>query len=103
LAQQDTLEHEKPYLEGLPRRPIEYFHKFYNDTAVFGSTPALMCGYAFFGADHILFGTDMPFDAEHGHRQLRETIRSIEQMDIPKSDREKIYKDNARQLFRLTI
>ena len=39
---------------------IEHLRKFYNDTAVYGNTAALMCGYAFFGADHLLFGTDAP-------------------------------------------
>ena len=34
------------------------FHKFYGDTALYGNTSALMCGYDYFGADHIVFGTD---------------------------------------------
>ena len=40
--------------------PVEQFQKFYCDTAVYGSTAALMCAYKFFGADHLLFGTDSP-------------------------------------------
>ena len=87
----------------LPERPVEYFRMFYNDTAIYGSTPGLMCGYAFFGADHILFGTDMPVDSQCGDLYIRETIKSVEQMDILDSDKEKIFAGNARKLFRLSV
>ncbi len=87
----------------LARHPIDYYHMFYGDTAVNGSTPALMCGYAFFGADHILFGTDMPYDDQLGDVFIRETILSIQQMDISDLDKKKIFEDNARQLLRLPI
>ena len=40
--------------------PLDHLKKFYADTAVYGNTGALTCGHAFFGADHLLFGTDMP-------------------------------------------
>jgi predicted TIM-barrel fold metal-dependent hydrolase len=85
----------------LSRHPIDYFKMFYNDTAVYGSSAALVCGYKFFGAGRLLFGTDMPYDNEIGNRFIRETIRSIKEMDIPESDRKKIFEDNARKLLRL--
>jgi aminocarboxymuconate-semialdehyde decarboxylase len=62
-----------------------------------------MCGYAFFGAEHLLFGTDMPYDSEFGDRYTRQTIRSIEQMDISDLEKKKIFEDNARRLLRLPI
>jgi aminocarboxymuconate-semialdehyde decarboxylase len=37
---------------------------FYADTALYGGTASLMCSYNFFGVDHLLFGTDMPYDCE---------------------------------------
>lgn len=40
----------------LTKAPIEYSKKFYADTALYGNTPALMCGCAFFSADHVIFG-----------------------------------------------
>jgi predicted TIM-barrel fold metal-dependent hydrolase len=61
-----------------------------------------MCGYAFFGADHMPFGTDMPYDNQLGNRHTRHTILAIKQMDIPDSEK-KIFEDNARRLFRLPI
>jgi len=91
------------YKQGLTEHPIEYFRMFYNDTAVNGSSTALQCGYDFFGADHLLFATDMPFDSQLGDVSIRETIRSIEEMDIPDSDKKKIYEDNARNLMRLPV
>jgi predicted TIM-barrel fold metal-dependent hydrolase len=36
------------YKQGLTKSPIEYFKMFYYDTAIYGSTPGLMCAYAFF-------------------------------------------------------
>ncbi len=91
------------YDQHLTKRPLDYYRMLYADTAVSGSTPALMCGYAFFGADHILFGSDMPFDCQLGDRSTRETILSIEQMDIPDSEKKKIFEDNAKRLLRLPI
>ena len=85
----------------LSKHPIEYFRMFYNDTAVYGNTAALMCGYHFCGSEHLLFGTDMPYDSEIGNRYIRETIRSIEEMDISDSDRKKIFEDNAKRLLHL--
>jgi len=88
---------QKPYLK---KAPLDYLRMFYVDTAV-PSTSALMCGYAFFGADHMLFGTDMPYDAQVGHVYTRETILSTERMAIPDSEKKKIFEDNARALLRL--
>jgi aminocarboxymuconate-semialdehyde decarboxylase len=86
----------------LASTPVEYFRRFYCDTAVNGSTPALMCAYHFFGVDQLLFGTDAPMDAENGHMSIRETIRSIEEMDIPDAERQEIYEGNARRLLHLS-
>jgi len=36
----------------------EDFKKFYAETALYGNTDGMMLGYKFFGADHILFGSD---------------------------------------------
>lgn len=86
---------------GLKKPILDYYKMFYVDTAVHGNTCALMCGYNFYGAEHILFGTDMPFDSELGAVSVRRTIKSIEGMDIPKADKEKIFEGNARRLLHL--
>ena len=55
---------EVPRLRGVPagltKAPIDYFKMFYVDTAIHGNTPALMLGHSFWGAEHIVFGADMP-------------------------------------------
>jgi predicted TIM-barrel fold metal-dependent hydrolase len=87
----------------LTKRPLEYFRMFYGDTALYGSLAGLTCGYAFFGAEHMLFATDMPYDPQLGDIYTRETIRAIDGMDIPESEKKKIYEDNAKELMRLPV
>ena len=60
-----------------------------------------MCGYHFFGVDHLLFGTDMPFDGELGAWSVRMTVESIEKMEIPDSEKANISEKNAKELLRL--
>ena len=82
---------------------FEFMDKFEDivyDTAVQGNTPNLMCAHAFCGADHMLFGTDSPMV---GVSLLRDTIRSVHAMNIPESDKNKIFKENARQLLKLSL
>jgi len=85
------------------RGRVEDFHKFYADTALYGNTGGLMCGYSYFGADHLLFGTDMPFALGGGYGFTQETIWSVEQMGIPASDKDKIFEGNARKLLKLSV
>ncbi|MFC1846414.1 amidohydrolase family protein, partial [Chloroflexota bacterium] len=83
------------------RTRVEHFSKFYADTALYGTVSALMCGYDFFGADHLLFGTDSPSGPQYG--LTGETIRSIEHMNIPDTDKEKIFNQNAVKLLKMAI
>jgi aminocarboxymuconate-semialdehyde decarboxylase len=83
-------------------RPIDYFRRFYADTALFGAGPAaLECGLAFFGIDRVFFGTDMPFDPEKGPGLIRDTMAGIDRMRITAEARRQIYEGNARRLLRL--
>lgn len=74
---------------------------FYDDTALNGGTSGLRCAYDFFGEDHLLFGTDMPYDIENGAVEIRKTIEAIEDMNIPESSKKKIYGGNARNILHL--
>jgi uncharacterized protein len=85
----------------LRRRPIDYFKMFYGDTALFGAWHAMESGLTFFGADHILFGTDMPFDPEHGPGFIRDTIAAMDRMRASDAEKAAIYEGNARRLLRL--
>jgi aminocarboxymuconate-semialdehyde decarboxylase len=83
----------------LPARPIDYFRKFWADTAVFGSRAATVCGLSFFGTDRVVFASDAPFDPEGGPMYIRETIRVIDSLDVTAAERHAIYQGNAERLF----
>jgi len=85
------------------KHPIEYFRMFYNDTALNGNTPGLMCDHAFFGTEHLFFGTDMPYGPGLGERYTRLNIDAIEGMSISDCDKRKIFEENAKVLLRLDV
>jgi len=88
----------------LTRPPIDYFKKFYMDTAIYGNPAALMCAHRFCGPDRLLFAADMPLgDSQMGYRNYRQTINAIEQMEIADEEKNKIFQDNARRLLRLPV
>jgi uncharacterized protein len=85
--------------KSLNMRPLDYFKRFFwADTAVFGSRAATVCGIDFYGADHVVFASDCPFDPEGGRQYIRETLKIIDGLDISQADREKIYFRNIEKL-----
>jgi uncharacterized protein len=82
-------------LKGLKRPHMEYFHRFYGDTAMFGASTGLHAGLRFFGADHVVFSTDAPF------APMQETVAALDALGLSKEDREKITSGNARRLLKL--
>jgi len=89
-------------LKGLQKRPLDYFRMFYGDTALFGAYDATVCGLSFFGADHVLFASDAPFDPEKGPMYIRETIGIIDRLPISTEERNRIYWGNAVRLLKLS-
>jgi predicted TIM-barrel fold metal-dependent hydrolase len=87
----------------LTKAPLDYYRMFYCDTAIQGNTPALMCAYDFFGIDHMVFGTDMPYDNQLGNRFVGEAINAVREMNITDAERKKLFEDNARKMFRLPV
>jgi aminocarboxymuconate-semialdehyde decarboxylase len=85
--------------DSLPRAPLEYFRRFYADTALFGAAHAVRCVVEFFGAGHVLFGTDMPLGPPGG---VEATIRDVDACDLAESDRAAVYAGNAVRLLGLT-
>ena len=86
----------------LPKSGVEYFKKFYGDTAVSGSTPALETAAAFFGAEHIVFSSDYPFGPERGMYAIRSAINAVERMRISDQEKDLIFSGNAKRIFKLT-
>ncbi|MCK8784500.1 amidohydrolase family protein [Roseomonas sp. NAR14] len=87
-------------LHSLKKRPIDYFHMFYGDTALFGSAAGTRCGLSFFGADRVVFASDCPFDPEGGYQFIRDTIRVLDELEISETDRRKLFEGNLRRLIR---
>lgn len=88
-------------LKSLKKRPYDYFKDFYGDTAVEGARAATICGLDFFGADHVLFASDCPFDKEKGVGYIRATMKVLDSIALANPEREKICWRNAVKLFGL--
>jgi predicted TIM-barrel fold metal-dependent hydrolase len=88
-------------LKKMKKRPLEFFKMFYGDTSVNGAASAIRCGLDFYGANHVLFGTDCPFDPQGGPLFIRETIKAIDALKLKKDDARRIYFGNAKRLLRM--
>ena len=83
----------------LTKPPAQYFKRIYGDTVLGANTSAMMCGYSFFGADHMVFSTDYPYPgADFG---VDAVIKGIEGMNITNEEKAKIFSKNVRQLLKL--
>lgn len=81
--------------------PLNSFKKFYADSASFGAPAAIQAGIEFFGSDHILFATDMPFDPEDGTGYIRRTLGALDSLDLAADTKESILHGNAERVFHL--
>lgn len=90
----------KGLLKSMKKRPIDYFHHFYADTALFGAKAGTQCGLDFFGVDKVVFASDVPFEPTPG-LYIRETIDVIESLNLTADDKDKIYRRNAEKLLNL--
>ena len=75
----------------------------YGDTAMFGAAHALRCCIDFYGTDHILFGSDSPFDPERGPGYIRATIANLEEIGLTEAEQEAIFRGNVTRLTGLTV
>ena len=77
------------------------FRKFHADCAAFGSRDAIACALGFFGPDHLVFASDMPFDPEDGFGYVRRTLADIDALVLPEEEKDKLRWKNAAELLRL--
>ncbi len=81
---------------------INHFKNFYVDTATQGFEPLLVQNACmFFGIDHVLFGTDVPFDEKGGYDFTEGSINSINSAFISDDDKEKIFSINIQKVMKL--
>ncbi|HWP58003.1 MAG TPA: amidohydrolase family protein [Candidatus Acidoferrales bacterium] len=85
---------------GLKENPLAYFQRFYVDTA---DHPALTlrCVLDFFGADHLVLGTNYPYGPEEGCRFVRNSLEAVDQLGLSPADKEKVLGGNAARILRL--
>jgi aminocarboxymuconate-semialdehyde decarboxylase len=78
-----------------------YWQNIYGDTATDGTVASYPCGYAFFGPDRLMYGSDYPFGGEAGEDDVRENLAGVRTLDIPTRDMEKILGGNAKKLLKI--
>jgi aminocarboxymuconate-semialdehyde decarboxylase len=76
-----------------------YWKNIYGDTAVHGSLPACQCGYSFFGAERMLFGTDYPFASP---TIIQDSLSAVKALPIPRSETDLILGLNAARLLKIS-
>jgi aminocarboxymuconate-semialdehyde decarboxylase len=97
-----------PFSEDLPiltegrltHHPIEYFRRFYGDMGAF-SAGAVNVARDFLGADHLLFGTDAPFDATGGRSSIRESIAAVKNSACTEAEQSNVFTTNVERFFSL--
>jgi len=88
--------------KSMKKRPVDYFHSFIADTALFGAASATRCGLDFFGIDNVVFASDTPFEPSPG-LYIRETIKVIEGLGLTADEKDRIYCRNAERLLNITV
>jgi aminocarboxymuconate-semialdehyde decarboxylase len=78
------------------RPTSEYLKDLYTDSVSFYQ-PGLKMAYEFFGPERIVMGSDFPLPIG----DLEAAVPSIEEMDIPQRDKEKILGGNVERLLKL--
>ena len=86
-----------------PKPLFEYFSRFYYDTAVGGSGPAIRCAYDVFGPDRIVFATDLPWGPGSGEKRLATYPNVITSLGFPEAHTQKIFEGNIRRILTKTI
>ena len=82
---------------------VEHFKKFYVDTAFSGNesfeTEIVKIAYDFFGADHVLFGTDAPLSTNSGRDGTLNARYSVENLQLPNKDINNIFSNNILNII----
>ncbi len=83
----------------VPYHQYDCLKKFYADTAFYGHcTPQIAACLAYYGADHLLFGTDFPLPTAG---ELAPAIESLDALHLAPETHEKIASGNIRRLLHL--
>lgn len=80
----------------ITKKPSEYLKQLYFDTASY-ATPVLQMGIDMIGIDHMVFGSDAPPLVP----MLPEALEVVRRLNIPESDKQKIFSGNGVRLLGL--
>jgi Amidohydrolase len=97
----DTIqtEDQREAFEAHFERPVlDYYRRFYADTAMFGAPHAIRCAVEFFGPGQVLFGTDMPLG---GPAVIEDTIADLRALDLGADAEDAVFAGNARRVLGL--
>ena len=87
--------------DGRVKRPwLDHFRRFYGDLGAF-SSGAVNVARDFLGADHLLFGSDAPFDAEGGRVSIRASIAAVQNSSCTVAEKQNIFTTNVERFFNL--
>jgi aminocarboxymuconate-semialdehyde decarboxylase len=87
-----------PCRKNISKKPSEYFKEFYYDTISL-NVPALRCALEIVGPEHLVFGTDYPFQPLEGVVLINE---SIDALGLSAKDREAIEYRNLLSILHNT-
>jgi aminocarboxymuconate-semialdehyde decarboxylase len=83
--------------QALKRPPMDYIKALYHDTAMGGAPAPVRCGLELYGADHVVFATDCPYN------QIQWGFDLIKTLELDAAARKKIEETNARGLLRKLV
>jgi predicted TIM-barrel fold metal-dependent hydrolase len=97
LGSRSGQEEDARVLSSLKRPLIDYFHKFYADTALFGASRGLRCGLDFFGFENVVFASDAPFGP------VAETRDGVSRLDTETTRLDAIFHGNTERLVKMQV
>lgn len=83
---------------GLKENPLDSFRRFYVDTADHPAS-TLRCVKDFFGAEHMVLGTNYPYGPEEGCALVKNSLKAIDGLGLDAAEREKILGGNAAKIL----
>jgi aminocarboxymuconate-semialdehyde decarboxylase len=87
---------------GLKENPLDSFRRFYVDTADHPAS-TLRCALNFFGVDRLVFGTNYPYGPEEGCLFVKNSLKAVEELSLPKGEKEKILGLNAARVLKIGV
>jgi aminocarboxymuconate-semialdehyde decarboxylase len=81
--------------ERISKLPSIYLKNLYYDTVSFHK-PALICAYMTVGASQLVLGSDYP----HVIGDLKKSVTSIKELNLPPEEEERIFNRNAEKLLK---